>query len=71
MNKTDAVRKHLEEKGEIDTWTAISQYKATRLSSIIFNLRKEGMPIQSIKSQHETNFVTYKLNNSPQGELFR
>ena len=39
MNKTIAVRKHLEEHGRINSWEAIQKYKATRLSAIIYNLR--------------------------------
>ena len=39
MNKTKAVRKHLEEHGTINTMEAIQKYGATRLSAIIFNLR--------------------------------
>lgn len=39
MNKTIAVRKHLEEHGTINTMEAIQKYGATRLSAIIFNLR--------------------------------
>ncbi|MBR5303491.1 MAG: hypothetical protein IKU37_01525 [Candidatus Gastranaerophilales bacterium] len=39
MNKTMAIIKHLEKYGYIDTWTAIKEYGATRLSAIIYNLR--------------------------------
>lgn len=39
MNKTKAVLLHLEEYGSINTWTAIKEYGATRLSAIIYNLR--------------------------------
>ena len=38
-NKTKAVLRHLEEKGSITSWEAIKEYGATRLSSIIYNLR--------------------------------
>lgn len=37
--KTEAIRKHLEEKGSVTTWEAIQLYGATRLSAIIYNLR--------------------------------
>lgn len=40
MNKTIAIREHLLQKGSITSWEAIKEYGATRLSSIIFNLRK-------------------------------
>ena len=39
MTKTKAVKEHLEKYGYIDSWTAIKEYKATRLSAIIYNLR--------------------------------
>lgn len=39
MNKTKAVLMHLQEFGNITSWEAIKEYGATRLSSIIFNLR--------------------------------
>lgn len=39
MNKTMAIKLHLEKHGHIDTWKAIKKYGATRLSAIIFNLR--------------------------------
>lgn len=39
MNKTKAIHYHLEKYGSITSWEAIKEYGATRLSSIIFNLR--------------------------------
>lgn len=39
MTKTNAILKHLEEKGEITSWEAIKEYGATRLSAIIWTLR--------------------------------
>ena len=39
MNKTKALLLHLEEKGHINSWEAIKEYGATRLSAIIYNLR--------------------------------
>lgn len=39
MNKTKAILLHLEEKGHINSWEAIKEYGATRLSAIIYNLR--------------------------------
>lgn len=46
MNKTLAVKNHLEERGTITSLEAIQKYGATRLSAIIYNLRhKYGMEI--------------------------
>jgi hypothetical protein len=67
--KHNQVKKHLIEKGTIDSWTAIELYGATRLSAIIFNLRVEGYNIDSIpntsydRNQELCNFTTYKYIN--------
>lgn len=46
MNKTIAIKNHLEEIGHITSMEAIQKYGATRLSSIIYRLRhKYGMKI--------------------------
>ena len=71
MQKTKAlqIKKHLIEKGTIDSWTAIELYGATRLSAIIFNLRMNGHNIDSIprtaydRNQELCNFTTYKYIN--------
>ena len=61
------VKNHLMKIGTIDSWTAIELYGATRLSAIIFNLRKEGMDIESIpctsydRNSEICNYTTYKL----------
>ena len=47
INKSNEVLKHLKRYGQIDTWTAINKFRATRLSSIIYNLRKKGYDIES------------------------
>ena len=48
MTKQDKVMNHLIEHGSITSWEAIQEYRATRLSAIIYNLRhKLGMNIES------------------------
>lgn len=47
-NKTTEVLKHLQTYGCITSMEAIENYKATRLSDIIFRLRKRGVKIQTI-----------------------
>ena len=49
MNKTNAIQLHLIENGNITSWEAIQLYGATRLSAIIFNLRKRGMNIDTVR----------------------
>jgi hypothetical protein len=69
ITKTDHVLNHLKEKGSIDSWTAIQQYGATRLSSIIYNLRRRGYEIVSIpnsvldRNNNVCNFTNYQLLN--------
>lgn len=45
MTKTEKVKIHLEDVGHITSLEAIELYGATRLSAIIYNLRKRGMNI--------------------------
>lgn len=45
VTKTDMVRNHLRKQGDITSLEAIDLYGATRLSSIIYDLRAEGMNI--------------------------
>ena len=48
ISKTDQVLKHLKKYGSITSWTAINRYHATRLSGIIWLLRRRGYEIESI-----------------------
>lgn len=45
MTQTEMVLWHLQDYGSITSWEAIEEYGATRLSAIIYNLRKAGYPI--------------------------
>ena len=45
-NKTEEVLKHLKTKRSITSLDAIDLYGATRLSAIIFNLKKRGHNIE-------------------------
>ena len=47
INKSHEVLKHLKRYGQIDSWTAIQKFRATRLSAIIYNLRRKGYDIKS------------------------
>ena len=74
ISKKDKILKHLKEKGNITSWDAIFKYKATRLSAIIFNLRKEGYNIVSLSESHTNNegetthFVRYVLKTKEQSD---
>jgi len=67
VTKTSQVKKHLFSKGAIDSWTAINDYGATRLSAIIYNLRKRGLTIDSVpitvldRNNNLCNLVNYVL----------
>lgn len=66
--KIKQVHEHLLKYGEIDTWTAIQKYGATRLSAIIYRLRNEyDMNIEThercVKDRNNNtcNYALYKL----------
>ena len=56
MNKHQLVKQHLLEHGSITSWEAIQQYGATRLSAIIFNLRKQGYDIRTIMREETDRY---------------
>lgn len=47
MTQEKAVKQHLLIYGSITSWEAIERYGATRLSAIIYDLRKEGLDIET------------------------
>lgn len=63
--KMRMVTNHLEVYGNITSWEAIKKYKATRLSAIIFRLRRRGYDIVSIREKNDkSNWVRYYFNKS-------
>lgn len=68
MNKTTAVLKHLRDNGSITSMDAIERYGATRLSAIIFNLRRRGYDIETVtmamtdRYGHAVNYAKYVLH---------
>ncbi len=67
LSQKDRVLAHLWDYGEITSWEAIKEYGITRISAVIFNLRKEGWNIEN-EWEHTTNrygdavkYVIYKL----------
>ena len=64
-NKTSEVLRHLKESGSITQMDAIELFGATRLSAIIFNLRRRGHDIESVSEcaidryGHAINYARY------------
>ena len=56
MTKTEKVMIHLREHNTITSLEAIELYGATRLSAIIYNLRKQGMNIRTDKIEFVDRF---------------
>ena len=56
MKKAQLVKEHLLEHGSITSWEAIEKYGATRLSAIIFNLRKQGYDIRTIMREETDRY---------------
>lgn len=69
MNKTTAVLDHMKEHGSITQMEAIELFGATRLSAIIFNLRRKGYEITSEtqgaidRYGHAVNYARYVLQD--------
>ena len=72
MNKTIAVLQHMREHEGITQLEATELYGATRLSSIVFNLRKRGHDIETVtmgttdRYGHAINYAKYVLRESKQ-----
>jgi hypothetical protein len=73
--KTKQVLNHLQVHKKITSWEAISKYGATRLASIIFNLKGDGHAISSeMIFEEKKRYAIYHyggldaLNNEAKGE---
>jgi hypothetical protein len=58
MTQTDAVLEHLEKYGHITSLEAINLYGATRLSDIIYRLRRQGYIIATEPMRVKTRYGT-------------
>lgn len=54
--KTDAVKAHLYNHGSITSWEAIKKYRATRLSAIIYNLKKKGFVFKTVLEKNNKSY---------------
>lgn len=73
ITQEDKVYKHLlENKKGITSIEAFSKYKITRLSAVIFNLRKDGYLIVSVRETNEntgTSYARYILKGEANGTV--
>lgn len=71
MNKTKAVLQWLQTGAGISSMEAVKSFGATRLSAIIFNLRKRGYNIETVMCEGRDRFgnpmryARYYLRDSP------
>jgi len=71
MTKTQAVLDWLKTHASISSMEAIQNFGATRLSVIIFNLRKAGYDIETVTCEgtdrfgHPIRYARYYLRDSP------
>lgn len=69
MSKHNMVKKYLIEKGSITSWEAITKFRATRLSAIIYNLRDRGYDIETeMHHQDGTPYAKYILRGEPNND---
>ena len=63
--KISMIKSHLYEKGNISSLEAINLYNATRLSDIIFKIKKTGLDISTTPETYgRSRFVRYHLNKA-------
>ena len=64
VNKYEQVKKHLLKRGKITSWEAITKFRATRLSDIIYKMRNRGYDIYGIWETNKdgTRYMVYNLN---------
>jgi len=65
MSKIELVTKHLQKKGHITSWEAITLYRATRLADMIFQLKQRGFQINTVMlTNGDTRYAKYVLVKS-------
>lgn len=56
ITQTEAILDYMKENKEISSWTAIERFGATRLSDIIFRLKKQGYSFKTERRVVTTRF---------------
>lgn len=68
MTQEQRILEYLQDFGSITSWEAIKEFGVTRLSAIVFNLRKRGYNIETsfetAKNRYgdKVSYGVYKLN---------
>lgn len=71
LSQRDDIIRHLMTEGSITAWEAIKEYGSTRLSAIVYELRKKGWVIESepvtAKNRYgnPVTFVRYRFKYQP------
>jgi hypothetical protein len=63
LSQRNKIRKHLIEHGTITPLEALNEYGCFRLGGRIFELRQEGMPIETIYPSEGKKYAIYKLRD--------
>ena len=67
--KISMIKSHLYQVGNISSLEAINMYQATRLSDIIFKLKKTGLDISTTPETYgRSRYVRYHLNKAIKNE---
>lgn len=67
ITQRQQVLAHLQQEGSITSWEAITLFHATRLSGIIFSLKKSGYPIVStMETNGDKRYARYTLVRNAQ-----
>lgn len=74
FSQRDDIIRHLMTEGSITAWEAIKEYGSTRLSAIVYELRKQGWKIESemvtAKNRYgnPVTFARYYFKSKPEQE---
>lgn len=68
MTQKEQVLQHLKKNGTITSWDAIMEYGITRLSGVVYKLKKDGHKITTKtivkkKGERTITFAEYRLRN--------
>lgn len=69
ITQVSTILEHLMAYGSITSWDAIQKYRITRISAVIYNLKKMGYRIRTdFESNEETHWARYTLIMDERGE---